>query len=146
MVVAQRKRETLKKVGKSRNLLSQVGTLNREAYASLAFIRPPMAPLTAYGTYGLWHQLRLFTCGVTLVGTMVLYLCPLCMFRNDPFGNKTLTKLVSEWRERGVLSYLIQPHPHSVVIQTPSGLVDPRSHSRVDRSVLQSSFAGDQIK
>ena len=61
--------------------------LDREAYASLAFIRPPMVPLTAYGTYGLWHQLWLFACGVTLVGR-VLY--PLNVGEDQPLcGNKT---------------------------------------------------------
>ena len=79
---------------------------SRSVCASLAFIRPPMAPLTAYGTYGLWHQLWLFTCGVTLVGRVpALEYCSRHV--SEPLWQEHMTQLVSEWR--GVFSVTLQP-------------------------------------
>ena len=88
-----------------------------------------MAPLTAYGTYGLWHQLWLFTCGVTLVGLEQWYcIYVLEYFFSACFGTTPLAIIhvaIGLGVEEGVLTYLIQPNSHSVVIHTPPGPVDP---------------------
>ena len=115
---------------KSWTLLShQPGTLNCEAYASLPFIRPPMAPLMAYGTYGLWHQLWLFTCGVTLVETMVLYFC---MFRNNPFGNTTWRNWSRSGEGREGCSEL--PHPTSLTFSCDTNPTRDTSPWLTDKS------------
>ena len=80
---------------------------------------------------------------MTLVETMqVLYLgtTPLAI-RHDAIGLG-----VEGEGERGVLSYLIQPHSHSVVIQTPPGIVSRVDRSAFESRVLKSSFVDYKLE